>query len=297
MTSNCHRPNLQPSRGRKSDLRTAAAIAAALSGSPCAARIAHSMLARSSTLIGRVLPSSRRLWKASAPPTRLLATDSSSSPAAWAKALAKDRAALEEFLDALPPDQRKLASLRYVASELEDEFERADLNHDGKLTFSEFKEWASELVNHGNDRDEVKTPPTTEQLRSLYVQHAIPYVGFGLVDNSLMVLTGEAIDGTLGFYLGLSCLGAAALGNAFSNGLGMVLHGTIERSASALGLPDPRLTVFQRSLPVVSNVRMVAGISGVLVGCLMGMFPLLFINAATSHEHRQELQRRKTQKA
>ena len=170
------------------------------------------------------------------------------------------------------------------------------MNHDGNLTFSEFKEWAAELVRHGDDREQEKSPPTSDQLRALFVQHATPYVGFGLVDNSLMVMSGEAIDSTLGFYLGLSCLGAAALGNAFSNGLGMALHGTIERSASALGLPDPRLTVFQRGLPVVKNVRMAAGISGVLVGCLMGMFPLLFMNAPSSHEHRQELQRRKSLK-
>ena len=50
----------------------------------------------------------------------------------------------------------------------------------------------------------------------------------GLVDNAMMVMTGEVIDTTLGVVLGLSCLGAAALGNAFSNALGMVLHGTIE---------------------------------------------------------------------
>jgi hypothetical protein len=248
-------------------------------------------------MLGRLVPAARvlarREWSGT-PRSRLLTTDT--SPAALAKQLSADREALEQFLDALPAEQRKHASLRYVASELEDEFERADLNHDGALTFGEFKEWATELVRDGDERAQVKSPPTPAQLRALFVQHATPYVGFGLVDNSLMVLSGEAIDSTLGFYLGLSCLGAAALGNAFSNGLGMALHGTIERSASALGLPNPRLTVFQRTLPVVKNVRMAAGISGVLVGCLMGMFPLLFMNAPSSHEHRKEVQRRKSMK-
>jgi hypothetical protein len=49
-------------------------------------------------------------------------------------------------------------------------------------------------------------------------------------------------------------------------GLGMVLHGTIERFAGALGLPDPRLTMYQRGTTPVKNVKMAAGIFGVLVG-------------------------------
>ena len=69
-----------------------------------------------------------------------------------------------------------------------------------------------------------------------------------------------------------------------------------ESSTEVDGLPDARLTVYQRSLPVVGRVRMAAGVVGVLVGCLLGMFPLLFMNAPTSHEHRKEVQRRKSQK-
>ena len=46
----------------------------------------------------------------------------------------------------------------------------------------------------------------------------------------------------------------------------MVLHGTIERFAGALGLPDPRLTMYQRGTTPVKNVKMAAGIFGVLVG-------------------------------
>ena len=43
-------------------------------------------------------------------------------------------------------------------------------------------------------------------------------MGFGIVDNAMMVMSGEAIDHTLGLMLGLSTLAAAALGNSFSNG-------------------------------------------------------------------------------
>ena len=65
-----------------------------------------------------------------------------------------------------------------------------------------------------------------------------------------------------------STLAAAALGNAFSNGCGMFLHGTIERFAGALGLPDPRLTIHQRGYRSVKNVKMAAGIIGVVFGAI-----------------------------
>jgi hypothetical protein len=220
---------------------------------------------------------------------------STESPASLATKLGADPASLDAFMAALPPAERKRVGLKFVANELEEEFGRADINRDGSLTFEEFKQWADELVKLGDDREQVKDPPTTYQLRAFYAQQMLPYVGFGLVDNALMVCMGEAIDGTLGVLLGLSTLGAAALGNAFSNGIGMGLHGVIERSAGALGLPDPRLTVHQRGLAVVKNLRMAAGITGVLLGCLLGMFPLFFMNAPSSQAHRKEVARRASQ--
>lgn len=36
----------------------------------------------------------------------------------------------------------------------------------------------------------------------------------GLIDNSLMLICGSELDSRLGFYLGLSALGAAAAGNS-----------------------------------------------------------------------------------
>ena len=115
----------------------------------------------------------------------------------------------------------------------------------------------------------------------------MPYVGFGAVDNALMVLTGEAIDSTFGVVLGLSTLAAAALGNAFSNGCGMFLHGTIERCAGALGLPDPRLTIHQRSYQSIKNAKMAAGVLGVVAGCLIGMTPLLLLNAGEASSEKK----------
>ena len=108
------------------------------------------------------------------------------------------------------------------------------------------------------------------------------------VDNSLMIISGDAIDGYLGFYFGISTMAAAALGNAFSNGLGMMLHGFIERCANALGLPDPQLTLFQMKDRGVHAVKTAGSVVGILTGCLLGMCPLLFMDAKSSHAAKHE---------
>ena len=207
---------------------------------------------------------------------------------ALAKALAcADADTLHTVLESLPPNAKKRAGLQWAMAELEGEFTKADKNADGKLSYKEFRAWAEEVISTGKPT-EPETPPTAAQLRATFYINAVPFIAVGLTDNSLMILSGDIIDHSIGLLLGLSTLGAAALGNGVASALGMVSHGAIERSASAIGLPDPRLTLYQRELQVTKNVRMGAGIVGVLLGCILGMFPLLFLNAPSSHDPKLE---------
>lgn len=54
--------------------------------------------------------------------------------------------------------------------------------------------------------------PTTQQLRTLVFTSAVPMVGFGFMDNLVMIQAGDMIDSTIGVTLGLSTLTAAAFG-------------------------------------------------------------------------------------
>ena len=154
--------------------------------------------------------------KRSVSATRCLSTVS-------AEGLVKQVAAADEetqaaVLAALSAETKKQASLKWMVEELEQEFARADINTDGTLSYNEFQQWAREVVERNHSPGEVKVPATSAQLRALAAQTMVPYVGFGVVDNAMMVMSGEAIDHTLGLMLGLSTLAAAALGNSFSNG-------------------------------------------------------------------------------
>ena len=47
----------------------------------------------------------------------------------------------------------------------------------------------------------------------MMIAHMVPFIGFGLTDNGLMIIFGEAIDEFLGKSMKLSTMGAAATGS------------------------------------------------------------------------------------
>lgn len=190
-----------------------------------------------------------------------------------------------EVLTKLPVEQRRSVALAWALTELEEEFVKADRDKDGKLTYAEFKSWAQEVINTGPTRVELEEP-TRWQLGAVAVATSVPFIGFGMVDNGLMVIFGDALDGTMGMWFGCSMLASAALGNAISNVFGMLLHGTITKGADRLGLPDARLTLSQRKLPSVHLWSTAGSTVGVFTGCLLGMTPLLLMDQTKKEEER-----------
>ncbi|XP_061144472.1 transmembrane protein 65-like isoform X2 [Syngnathus typhle] len=67
-------------------------------------------------------------------------------------------------------------------------------------------------------------PPTAAQLRYVLLHNALPFVGFGFLDNCIMIVAGTQIELSIGVILGISTMAAAALGNLVSDlaGLGTI---------------------------------------------------------------------------
>lgn len=110
-------------------------------------------------------------------------------------------------------------------------------------------------------------------------------VGFGFVDNVLMLTAGDAIDQSLGVALQISTLAAAGLGNLFSDVCGLGLSSYIEAMSGSLGIKAPELTRAQLALPRSRAVALVASVLGITTGCLLGMVPLLFLPVRNDHDH------------
>mmetsp|Transcript_13685 Transcript_13685/g.24535 ORF Transcript_13685/g.24535 Transcript_13685/m.24535 type:complete len:262 (+) Transcript_13685:287-1072(+) len=178
--------------------------------------------------------------------------------------------------------QRRREVYPEVLNEAEAALKQADTNADGVLQPSEFHKW---FARHSKTVDmqireqrplhEGQNPPTWRQLGLLAVRDGLPFVGFGFIDNSLMILAGESIECQVGVTLGLSTMASAALGNTVSDVFGIGLGKYIELAASRIGLPSPGLSNEQLMMRQTKLVSVLASSIAICVGCLLGMFPLL----------------------
>ncbi|OCT75006.1 hypothetical protein XELAEV_18033995mg [Xenopus laevis] len=77
---------------------------------------------------------------------------------------------------------------------------------------------------------------------------------------------------------GISTMAAAALGNLVSDLAGLGLAGYVEAISSRLGLPIPDLTPKQADMWQTRLSAHLGKAIGVTIGCILGMFPLLFFS-------------------
>jgi len=122
------------------------------------------------------------------------------------------------------------------------------------------------------------------QLRRLALVSALPFVGFGMLDNIIMILAGEWIDVSLGAALTISTMAAAALGNVISDVSGLTLANYVELLVARFGIRAPTLTPRQKESSRARLTIHMGRVLGLVVGCLLGMFPLLFFNGSSSSQ-------------
>lgn len=159
----------------------------------------------------------------------------------------------------------------------------ADANSDGVVTREELQQWwkrrAPTLL--AVSAAAAAGPPTRDQLMKLGLVAAVPCFTFGFLDNAIMLVCGEAIEGSLGVKFGLSAMACAAMGNVVADTTGQVSGGTVDTMLRPV-LPAPRLSEAQRASRAASLTHAVGGAVGIFVGCVFGSFPLLF------YEERQD---------
>ncbi|XP_055886495.1 transmembrane protein 65-like isoform X3 [Biomphalaria glabrata] len=162
------------------------------------------------------------------------------------------------------------------------------------LNINERKHLYEELANfHGESvtlTDPAQEKPTRQQLKQVALHQMFPFIGFGFLDNFLMIVAGEYIDVTLGVTFGISTMAAAALGNLISDIAGLGSAHYVEILAAKVGMKNPHLSPAQVDMGSTKFASNMGKIIGVTIGCLLGMFPLLFFkddkedNKATSEK-------------
>lgn len=92
-----------------------------------------------------------------------------------------------------------------------------------------------------------------------------------------MLLAGDVIDSMLGLHLGITTLASAGLGNIAADVVGVSVTHQIKEASRKIGWAQPpRLSTIQQAMKSVRAAKLAGAAVGVTVGCLFGMFPLLF---------------------
>ncbi|KNH03787.1 hypothetical protein XU18_4863 [Perkinsela sp. CCAP 1560/4] len=160
--------------------------------------------------------------------------------------------------------------------------------------------------------DEVIPLPT---LMVLGLMSAIPFIGFGFLDNALMLVAGDLIDHSVSIYLHTSVMASAAMGNVVSGAIGMQLHGIIDRVTQKIFLmknsketdecnaengnnaaTSANHSLYDLSIlsPAQLNSRPaflaghIGGTIGIILGLCLGMTPLLFLSSNKSSGSRDD---------
>jgi hypothetical protein len=97
-------------------------------------------------------------------------------------------------------------------------------------------------------------PPTKSQLTMVAVAAGLPFIGFGFVDNAIMLTAGEQIDHLVGLRLGITTLASAGLGNLIADVVGVSVTQEIkEKSRRLPWAQPPRLSTLQQAMKVVKG--------------------------------------------
>jgi len=213
------------------------------------------------------------------------------------KSSEKVDALLEQFTSLTAKEKRDVFQSLFVTTERGESdmsekerkmFEAFDSDGDKLLTPEEFQNFhraflwrhlqEQQVISDEREEEEHGGKEITyAQLKSVALSQMYPFIGFGFLDNALMLAFGETIEASVGISLGLSTMAAAAIGNTLSDVCGVGLANKIEYLCSKFGLTEEvKMTTCQAKEMRVVVARLGGAMTGVTMGCIAGSFPLLF---------------------
>lgn len=191
-----------------------------------------------------------------------------------------------------PPTGMSKSQMEYIQTVAENAMEMGLTEN--ALTFSLLR--IHSLLAKSNSKAMAIRRPSQPELKQVFISALLPFIGFGFLDNGLMILYGELIEDVIGRFFPISTLAAAAIGNLVSDIVGTYAAGGVKYLADLAGATEPDLASAQKALPVVRQTRLLGEMIGITTGCLIGMTPLLFrgSGAATDADDGVGMLRRST---
>ena len=165
------------------------------------------------------------------------------------------------------------------------------LKHDDKLAKCVSKELVDHpellaALNHADECAKAERAAIAKEngpkgsMARLFVTTALPFFGFGVCDNIIMITVGDVIDNHFGVIMGFSTMVAAGLGQAVSDGSGVTIQQCLERWEHKLGLPEHGFT--PEDLSGMHWKLQLFRTIGIVCGCLAGLIPVIIYDAGNT---------------
>ncbi|CUG86784.1 Hypothetical protein, putative [Bodo saltans] len=181
----------------------------------------------------------------------------------------------DRVLEKLSPGTRRYLVVAAASSEWQPEtqlsktMDAVDEDRDSKISAQEYLKWFERSF-------EAKHGLSWRTLCLVAAYAGAPFVAFGCLDNSLMLLSGDAIDGMFGERFGLTAMGAAALGGVCSGALGVQFHGATQRVLHHI-LPRQGIPTFAKRFRAYKTAGTIGTSCGIALGLTIGMAPLMWM--------------------
>ena len=126
--------------------------------------------------------------------------------------------------------------------------------------------------------------PTIKEFLKSFMSKAVKSFTFGFIDNFILIIAGNSIDAVLGDSMGLSPMASAGIGNALSDAVGELGGETIDNTLTRMGVTEGVLSdkALESSPDWMRVMHKNAGVIGIVIGCLIGMVPLMFMKSRKS---------------
>ncbi|KJP85498.1 hypothetical protein AK88_04849 [Plasmodium fragile] len=109
---------------------------------------------------------------------------------------------------------------------------------------------------------------------------SIPMIGFGFMDQFIMIRLGDIFDASIGVSFGISTLCAASFGQLCSDTFGIFFGYVLNYLLQTYKVIQP--AKFDIKNKVYQYCTLVGSVLGILLGCALGMLQLIFIDTTKS---------------
>ncbi|CXH94469.1 GAF domain-related protein, putative [Plasmodium berghei] len=176
-------------------------------------------------------------------------------------------------------NQHKICSYS-TKNENSETFKNNTKVENGKTIENSVKVENSETVKNSEQVEENGKKNDIKKILNIIFCSSIPMIGFGFMDQFIMIRLGDMFDASIGVTLGISTLCAASFGQLCSDTFGVFFGCAINYLLQRYKIIQ--IEKFDIKNKIYQYCTLIGSVLGILLGCGLGMLQLIFIDTTKS---------------